>query len=316
MGGRCAGVVWRHIRPLRRLEYSPAIPPHFTWRRIIRQTVPNRARDAMPFVLALDQGTTSSRAILFDHGGRSVAVAQREFAQIFPQPGWVEHDPRRSGRRSRGVLGEALASAGARAARRRRDRHHQPARDHGGLGPRDGRPIAIAIVWQDRRTAALATRCERAGPRGERRTRDRPVIDPYFSAHQARWLLDHVPGARARAERASSPSAPSISWLIWNLTGGAPTSPTSPTPRARCSSTFDSRRLGRPSCCDLFDVPRAVLPKSRRLVGQLRRVASRARRGACRSPASPATSRRRSSARRASARAWPRIPTAPAASCS
>ena len=156
----------------------------------------------MSFVLALDQGTTSSRAILFDRGGNVHAAAQQEFRQIFPQPGWVEHDADRNlgdavGRSARG------AGQGAhRRARRRRHRHHEPARDDGRSG--NARPAARSPTPSSGRTAAprrCATSCAQpaTAPLFARKTG--LVLDAYFSGTKVRWLLDHVDGARARAER-------------------------------------------------------------------------------------------------------------------
>ncbi len=173
----------------------------------------------MPHVLALDQGTTSSRAIVFDESGTEVAVAQREFRQIFPRPGWVEHDPLEIWESQLAVAREALARAGLTA------------RDVAALGLTNQRetvvvwdratgvPLANAIVWQDRRTADVCDRLKREGREPLFRERTGLVLDPYFSGTKLAWLLDHVAGARDAPERIAFGTVDS--WLLWNLTGGA-----------------------------------------------------------------------------------------------
>jgi glycerol kinase len=153
----------------------------------------------MPFVLALDQGTTSSRAIVFDEAGSIRAAAQQEFRQIFPQPGWVEHDPTEIWATQSGVMHEAIAKAGIGAG------------DVAALGITNqrettvvweratGRPIANAIVWQDRRTAPMCDELRTAGKAETFAAKTGLVLDAYFSGTKLRWLLDHVQGARARA---------------------------------------------------------------------------------------------------------------------
>ena len=175
----------------------------------------------MSFILALDQGTTSSRAIVFDHDGAVLGIAQREFQQIFPQAGWVEHDPRQIWSSQLDVARAALAKAGIKAG------------DVAGIGVtnqrettviwdrRTGEPIHNAIVWQDRRTARFCDDLKRAG-HGELIARKTGlVLDAYFSGSKIRWLLDHVPGARDRAQRGELAFGTIDTWLLWNLTGGA-----------------------------------------------------------------------------------------------
>jgi glycerol kinase len=175
----------------------------------------------MSFILALDQGTTSSRAIVFDHDGAVRGIAQREFQQIFPQAGWVEHDPRQIWSSQLDVARAALAKAGIKAG------------DVAGIGVtnqrettviwdrRTGEPIHNAIVWQDRRTARFCDDLKRAG-HGEWIARKTGlVVDAYFSGSKIRWLLDHVPGARDRAQRGELAFGTIDTWLLWNLTGGA-----------------------------------------------------------------------------------------------
>ena len=170
-------------------------------------------------MLALDQGTTSSRAILFDESGGPVAIAQREFRQIFPQPGWVEHDPRE-------ILQTQLAVA--REALRKSNISPKDVMALGITNQREttilwdrqsGEPIHNAIVWQDRRTAALCKDLADAGAESLVRERTGLVIDPYFSGSKIAWLLDELPGARARAERGELAFGTVDTWLAWHLTG-------------------------------------------------------------------------------------------------
>src|SRR5881628_2706891 len=155
----------------------------------------------MKYILALDQGTTSSRAIVFDHTGSIRAVAQQEFRQIFPQPGWVEHDPTEIWATQSGVMHEALAKAGLSA------------RDVAAIGITNqrettlvwdratGRPIANAIVWQDRRTAPMCDALKEQGLAPLFRRKTGLVLDAYFSGTKLKWLLDTVPAALERARR-------------------------------------------------------------------------------------------------------------------
>jgi len=171
-------------------------------------------------ILALDQGTTSSRAIVFDHEGRAVSVAQKEFGQIYPQPGWVEHDPLEIWSTQRATAAEALAKAGLA---------DEAVAAVGVTNQREtvivweratGRPIHNAIVWQDRRTADACGRLKKDGaePMVARKTGLR--LDPYFSGTKLGWILDHVPGARAQAEAGGLCFGTVDTWLVWQLTGG------------------------------------------------------------------------------------------------
>ena len=174
----------------------------------------------MPYILALDQGTTSSRAILFDQQGRIAAQAQHEFEQRFPDAGWVEHDPYDilTSQLSAGV--EVLTRAGIRP------------RDVVALGITNqrettivwdretGKPVYNAIVWQDRRTAGLCTQLHDAGAETEVRQKTGLLLDAYFSGTKIAWILDNVEGARARAEAGKLAFGTVDSWLIWNLTSG------------------------------------------------------------------------------------------------
>jgi len=216
----------------------------------------------MSFILALDQGTTSSRAIVFDHAGAVRAVAQKEFQQVFPQAGWVEHDPREIWSSQLEVVRSALASAGLQA------------RDIAAIGitnqrettviwdRRTGEPIHNAIVWQDRRTAGFCDELKRAG-HGELIARKSGlVIDAYFSGSKIRWLLDHVDGARARAARGELAFGTIDTWLLWNLSQGA-LHITDPSNASRTmlfnlhTGAWDEELL------EMLGVPRELLPEVR-----------------------------------------------------
>jgi glycerol kinase len=175
----------------------------------------------MKYVLALDQGTTSSRAIIFDEAGKIRSLAQKEFHQIFPQPGWVEHDAEEIWSTQLGVAVEALAHTGLKSL------------DIAAIGITNqrettvvwdratGKPICNAIVWQDRRTADRCAALKTAGHEKLFRERTGLVLDPYFSGTKLAWILDNVAGARARAEKGELAFGTVDSWLIWKLTRGA-----------------------------------------------------------------------------------------------
>jgi glycerol kinase len=174
----------------------------------------------MAYILSLDQGTTSSRAILFDHAGAIAAVAQHEFKQFYPQQGWVEHDPTEILTSQMSCAVEALGKAGARP------------RDIAAIGITNqretvivweratGKPIHPAIVWQDRRTAAHCKALAESGAEDEISAKTGLVIDPYFSATKIAWILENVGGARAKADRGELAFGTVDSWLIWHLTSG------------------------------------------------------------------------------------------------
>lgn len=174
----------------------------------------------MPYILAFDQGTTSSRAIVFDHSGAIKGLDQREFPQIFPKPGLVEHDPadilRSQLETARGAMRNANVEASEIAAIGiTNQRETTIVWDRA-----SGKPIHNAIVWQDRRTAPFCEELKRRGLEDSIREKTGLVIDPYFSGSKVRWLLDNVPGARERAERGELCFGTVDSWLVYNLTGG------------------------------------------------------------------------------------------------
>jgi glycerol kinase len=216
----------------------------------------------MPSILALDQGTTSSRAIVFDHDGAIQAVAQKEFTQIFPHTGWVEHDPREIWASQAGVAAEALA----RAALRPRDLAAigiTNQRETTLIWDRDtGDPIHNAIVWQDRRTAGFCEQLKAAGAGPLVQQKTGLLIDAYFSGSKIRWLLDHVPGARAKAAAGRLAFGTVDSWLIWNLTGGA--QHVTDVTNASRTMLFDIHRLEwDDELLRLLDIPASLLPAVR-----------------------------------------------------
>ena len=214
------------------------------------------------FVLALDQGTTSSRAILFDHAGTPVASAQQEFRQHFPQPGWVEHDAGEIWATQRAVMTEAMHRTGARP---------QDVAAIGITNQREttvlwdratGRPIANAIVWQDRRTAALCDRLKAEGKAALIQQKTGLVLDAYFSGTKLKWLLDNVPGARERAQKGELAFGTIDAWLIWNLTGGK-THATDPSNASRTLLFNIHHNAWDDELLQLLDIPRSVLPEVR-----------------------------------------------------
>jgi len=212
------------------------------------------------FILALDAGTTSSRSLLFDGSGRVVALAQREFTQHFPRPGWVEHDALEIWESQRTTIAEVLRSAHATAhdiltVGITNQRETTILWDHA-----TGEPVAPAIVWQDRRTAAACEQLRGAGREPEIAGLTGLLLDPYFSATKLAWLLDEVPGARARAERGELAFGTVDSWLLFKLTGHR-RHVTDVTNACRTlllnirTGDWDDRLL------HLFRIPRACLPE-------------------------------------------------------
>ncbi|WP_253721310.1 glycerol kinase GlpK [Thermus scotoductus] len=216
----------------------------------------------MKYLLALDQGTTSSRAILFSLEGRPVAMAQREFRQLYPRPGWVEHDPLEIWESQLGVAQEALRQAGVEA------------REVVALGLTNqrettlvfergtGRPLYNAIVWQDRRTASLCQELKAQGLEPLFRERTGLLLDPYFSGTKLAWLLENVPGLRGKAERGEALFGTVDTWLLYRLTGGK----VHATDLSNASRTllFNLHTLSwDEELLEVFRVPRAMLPEVR-----------------------------------------------------
>jgi len=214
----------------------------------------------MDYILAIDQGTTSSRAVVFDRAGQPVAIAQREFTQHFPQPGWVEHDANEIWHTQLAVLREALQRAGI-VARQVRAIGLTNQRETTVLWDRrTGEPVAPAIVWQDRRTVS---RCDALRAQGAHRILARKtglVLDAYFSGTKLEWLLDNVPGARQRAERGELAFGTVDSWLLWKLTGGR-VHATDPSNASRTLLFNVHTQDWDDSLLALLRIPRSVLPQ-------------------------------------------------------
>lgn len=214
------------------------------------------------YILAFDQGTTSSRAIVFDRQGNLLSLAQKEFQQLFPRSGWVEHDADEIWSSQIGVANEALARLGIAA------------RDIAAIGitnqrettivwdRKTGRPIHNAIVWQDRRTADFADALKAAGHEALFQRKTGLVIDAYFSGTKLKWLLDNVPGAREQADRGELAFGTVDSWLIWKLTYGALhiTDVTN-----ACRTLLYNIHTGEwdDELLTLLDIPRSLLPQVR-----------------------------------------------------
>lgn len=223
------------------------------------------------YILALDQGTTSSRAILFTREGDIKQIAQKEFTQIYPQPGWVEHNANEIFDTQSFVMGECLSQAGVGAS------------DVAAIGITNqrettvvwdkatGSPLCNAIVWQDRRTAGFCDELKKRGLEDTFRSKTGLVIDAYFAGTKIRWMLDNVPGARAKAEKGELLFGTIDSWLIWNLTKGAVhVTDTSNASRTLLynihTGQWDDELLA------IMDVPRSMLPRvsqSSEVVGEV-----------------------------------------------
>jgi glycerol kinase len=216
----------------------------------------------MPYILALDQGTTSSRAIVFDHGGRVRAIAQKEFTQMFPRAGWVEHDPREIWASQLGVAVEALerariAPSDIAAIGITNQRETTIVWDR-----ETGDPVHPAIVWQDRRTADACERLKADGAGAPVQEKTGLIIDAYFSASKIGWILDHVAGTRARAEDGRLAFGTVDSWLLWQLTGGA--CHITDVSNASRTMLFNIHTLAwDDELLRIFGVPRSLLPEVR-----------------------------------------------------
>jgi glycerol kinase len=173
------------------------------------------------FILALDQGTTSSRAIVFDHNGLPVAVAQKEFTQYYPKPGWVEHNPEEIWSTQAGVALEAITKAGLESVNIAAIGITNQRETTIVWNRKTGKPVYNAIVWQDRRTADFCDQLKSEGRSRKILEKTGLIIDAYFSATKVRWILDNVKGARKLAEEGQLAFGTVDSWLIWNLTRGA-----------------------------------------------------------------------------------------------
>jgi glycerol kinase len=224
----------------------------------------------MKYIAAIDQGTTSTRCMIFDHAGNPIAAAQEEHRQIYPQPGWVEHDPIEIWARVEGVLAEAMALArlatedvAAIGITNQRETtvvwEKATLRSFGELRTQ-GQPIHNAVVWQDTRTAGICAELAKQGGRDRYRAKVGLPLATYFSGPKIKWLLDNIPGARARAENGELLFGNIDTWLIWNLTGG----------RAHVTDVTNAGRTMLMNLATLdwdddilrdLSVPRALLPK-------------------------------------------------------
>ncbi|HET7200699.1 MAG TPA: FGGY family carbohydrate kinase, partial [Burkholderiales bacterium] len=216
----------------------------------------------MKYILALDQGTTSSRAIVFDEHGRSRGAAQKEFRQFFPQPGWVEHDPEEIWKTqlacAKSALRKAKLGAGKIAAIGiTNQRETTVAWDR-----RTGKPVHRAIVWQDRRTAARCEALKKEGLAPTIAAKTGLVIDPYFSATKLSWFLEAIPGLRARAERGDIAFGTIDTWLAWLLSGGT-LHLTDPSNASRTMLYDIHRGEWDDELLRIFRIPRAMLPEVR-----------------------------------------------------
>ena len=212
------------------------------------------------YLLAIDQGTSSTRAVLYDHQTRQVASAQQEFPQHYPRPGWVEHDPEDIWQSVEAVVREAIAAVDVTEIT--------------GIGITNqrettviwdrasGRPIHNAIVWQDRRTADRCEELRSRGTEADVTAKTGLKLDPYFSATKIAWLLDNVDGARQRAEKGELAFGTIDSFLLWRLTGGAAHA-TDATNASRTLLFDIHEQRWDPGLCELFSVPQSVLPDVR-----------------------------------------------------
>jgi glycerol kinase len=214
------------------------------------------------FILALDQGTTSSRAIIFDHNGQPAASAQKEFRQYFPKPGWVEHDPAEIWSSQLEVAKKALTDARLKSS------------DIAAIGitnqrettivwnRKTGKPVHKAIVWQDRRTSDFCDKLKKEGYASTIRKKTGLIIDAYFSATKVKWILDNVKGARELAKKGELAFGTVDSWLVWNLTGGK--LHVTDVSNASRTMLFNIHTLKWDSeLLKIFDIPSSVLPEVR-----------------------------------------------------
>ena len=213
------------------------------------------------YMMALDAGTTSSRCILFDHKGEICSMAQQEFTQYFPKPGWVEHDPEEIWETQKKVMIEAMEQVNAKAAQ------------IAGIGitnqretavlweKETGKPVCNAIVWQCRRTADLCDELKEKGCEEMIRRKTGLPIDPYFSGTKIRWMLDHIDGAREKAEKSELLFGTVETWLIWNLTGGK-VHVTDYTNASRTMLYNINELCWDQEILELLEIPEAILPEA------------------------------------------------------
>jgi glycerol kinase len=222
------------------------------------------------YVVALDQGTTSSRAIVFDRSGEQCGIGQREFTQYYPKPGWVEHDPLEIWSSQEEVLYEAVKSAGITPDQIAAIGITNQRETTILWNRRTGKPVGRAIVWQCRRTAGICDQLVRDGHDKLIRERTGLVVDAYFSGTKIKWMLDNVPEARSLADDGNLAFGTVDSWLLWNLTGGIHA--TDVTNAAR-TMLFNIRTLDwDDELLALLDIPRSIMPEVRPSSGEFGRV--------------------------------------------
>ncbi|SAL68913.1 glycerol kinase [Caballeronia peredens] len=214
------------------------------------------------YILALDQGTTSSRAILFDRSGNIVSVAQKEFRQIYPEAGWVEHDPQEIWSSQAGVAAEAVTRAGANASSIAAVGITNQRETTIVWDRETGKPVYNAIVWQDRRTAGFCDELKARGLEAIVRARTGLPIDAYFSATKIRWILDNVEGARDKANQGRLAFGTVDSWLVWNFTRGS-MHITDITNASRTMLFNIHERRWDDDLLDALAIPRSMLPEVR-----------------------------------------------------
>ncbi|GAC1309649.1 MAG: glycerol kinase GlpK [Mucilaginibacter sp.] len=212
------------------------------------------------YILALDQGTTSSRAIIFDHSGQIRSVAQKEFTQIFPQPGWVEHDPTEIWSTQAGVAAEATVKLGINGKNIRAIGITNQRETTIVWNRETGDPVYNAIVWQDRRTAAYCDHLKKEGLTDLIRAKTGLVIDAYFSASKINWILNHVKGARAQAEAGKLAFGTVDTWLVWKFTRGK-VHVTDVTNASRTMLYNVRTEQWDEELLQIFDIPKSMLPE-------------------------------------------------------
>lgn len=212
------------------------------------------------YILAFDQGTTSSRAILFDHDGSIVSKAQKEFEQIFPKPGWVEHDPNEIWSSQTGVAAESVTKAGIKPSQVAAIGITNQRETTVVWDKNTGKPIYNAIVWQDRRTASITDQLKKEGLEETFRKKTGLVLDPYFSGTKIKWILDNVNGARRKADHGDLLFGTIDSWLIWNMTNGK-VHVTDVTNASRTLLYNIHEGQWDQDLLDILDVPASMLPE-------------------------------------------------------
>ena len=221
----------------------------------------------MSYILSIDQGTTSSRAIVFDASGRACGQAQKEFSQHFPRDGWVEHDAMEIWKDTLALCQQALRNARVEAQQLAAIGITNQRETTVLWDRKTGDPLAKAIVWQDRRTAEFCQRLRDAGHEDMVRRKTGLLLDPYFSATKLAWLLEHVPGARQRAEAGELAFGTIDCWLLWQLTRGK-VHATDATNASRTLLFNIHEQTWDPALLELFDIPAAVLPDVRDSAGE------------------------------------------------